>query len=74
MTSYFPPMLGIPGPTELFLIFLIVLLLFGGKRLPEIIRGVAAAIREFRKAFKPSDKNRAEDGGNKEGEKKGDGV
>ena len=37
------------GPTELFIIALIILLIFGAKRLPEIGKGIGGAIREFRK-------------------------
>ena len=40
------------GPTELILIFLAVLLLFGAKRLPEIAQGMGKGIREFKKAMK----------------------
>ncbi|UCD15831.1 MAG: twin-arginine translocase TatA/TatE family subunit [Candidatus Omnitrophota bacterium] len=40
------------GTAELLLIFLIVLLLFGASRLPEIARSVGKAIREFKKAGK----------------------
>ncbi|MBN1521950.1 MAG: twin-arginine translocase TatA/TatE family subunit [Candidatus Aureabacteria bacterium] len=40
------------GAGELVLIFLIVLLLFGAKRLPEIARSLGKAIREFKKAGK----------------------
>lgn len=42
-------MFGI-GFQELLLIFLIVLLLFGSSRLPEIARSLGKAIREFKKA------------------------
>lgn len=38
------------GPTELILILLIVLLLFGAKRLPEIANSMGKSIKEFRKA------------------------
>jgi sec-independent protein translocase protein TatA len=38
------------GPTELILILLIVLLLFGGKRLPDLAKGLGQSIREFKKA------------------------
>lgn len=38
------------GPTELILIFLIVILLFGAKRLPELAKGLGKSIREFKKA------------------------
>lgn len=40
---------GIGGP-ELLFIMLIVLLLFGANRLPELARGMGRAIREFKKA------------------------
>jgi sec-independent protein translocase protein TatA len=38
------------GPQELMIIFLIVLLLFGGKKIPEIAKGLGKGLREFRKA------------------------
>jgi len=44
-------MFGIGG-TELFFIFVIVLLLFGAKRVPEIARSFGKASREFKKARK----------------------
>ena len=40
---------GIGGP-ELLLIMFIVLLLFGGQKLPELARGLGKSIREFKKA------------------------
>lgn len=40
------------GTTELIVLALIVLLLFGGKKLPEFARGVGDSIKEFRKAIK----------------------
>jgi len=42
-------MMGI-GYQELIVIFLIVLLLFGGRKIPEIARGMGKGIREFKKA------------------------
>ncbi|GAB4342625.1 MAG: twin-arginine translocase TatA/TatE family subunit [Calditrichia bacterium] len=41
-------MIGGLGPTEIFLILLIVLLLFGAKRLPELAKGLGNGIREFK--------------------------
>jgi len=38
------------GPTELVLILLAVVLLFGAKKIPELAKGVGKAMREFRKA------------------------
>lgn len=44
------------GPTELILILLIVLLLFGAKRLPEIANSMGKSIKEFRKATDDAEK------------------
>ncbi len=38
------------GATEIFLIVLALLLLFGGKKLPELMRGAGRGIREFKDA------------------------
>ena len=40
------------GPTEIFVILVLVLLLFGAKRLPELARSLGQGIREFRKSVK----------------------
>ncbi|MBL4818603.1 MAG: twin-arginine translocase TatA/TatE family subunit [Deltaproteobacteria bacterium] len=44
-------MFGI-GPWELMVVFAIILLLFGGKRLPEIATGLGSAIKNFKQATK----------------------
>lgn len=41
-----------PGGTELIVIFFIVLLLFGGKKLPELARSMGSAVREYSTASK----------------------
>jgi sec-independent protein translocase protein TatA len=38
------------GTTELLIIFFVILLLFGAKKLPELARGMGKSIREFKKA------------------------
>ena len=38
------------GPMELVLIFLVILLVFGAKRIPEIAHGIGKGITEFKKA------------------------
>lgn len=43
-------LLGIPGGYELILIAFVILLLFGGKKLPELMRGLGKGIREFNNA------------------------
>jgi len=40
------------GPTEIIIVAAVLLILFGGKKLPEFARGLAETIKEFRKAFK----------------------
>ncbi len=37
------------GTTEILIVAAIILILFGGKKIPEFIRGIAEAIREFKK-------------------------
>ncbi len=43
-------MIGNLGTTELVLIGLAIILLFGAKKIPELAKGVGKGIREFRKA------------------------
>jgi sec-independent protein translocase protein TatA len=40
------------GTTEIILIFLVVLLLFGSKRIPEIAKGLGKGITEFKRAVR----------------------
>jgi len=49
-------MISMPGPFEIGLILLVVLLLFGAKRLPEIGRSFGNAIREFKDSFSKESK------------------
>jgi sec-independent protein translocase protein TatA len=42
--------LGSLGGSEMFLIFVVVLLMFGGKKIPELMRGLGKGIREFNNA------------------------
>ena len=61
--------MGRIGLGELVIIFLVVLLLFGAKRLPEIGRSIGEAIRAFNDSLKgPDDKKVKKD---EESEKKG---
>ena len=40
--------LGIVGPWEIVIIALIVLLLFGGKKIPELMRGLGKGVKSFK--------------------------
>ncbi len=44
--------MGRIGINELLLIFLIILLLFGASRLPQLARSIGKSLREFRKGVK----------------------
>ncbi len=48
--------LGIIGPWQIALIVVIVLLLFGGKKIPELMRGLGSGIKEFKDATKEEEK------------------
>ncbi len=43
------------GPLEIILIVLIVVLLFGARKLPELARGMGKSIKEFKKSVKEDD-------------------
>jgi len=62
-------LLSMPGGGEWILIFLAVLLLFGGKKIPELMKGIGNGIREFNEA-KEKVKTNLEEGMKKEEEKK----
>jgi sec-independent protein translocase protein TatA len=42
--------LGLVGPWQIVLVVVIVLLLFGGKKIPELMRGLGSGIKEFKDA------------------------
>ncbi|MET0298424.1 MAG: twin-arginine translocase TatA/TatE family subunit [Flavitalea sp.] len=54
-------MLSMPGGTEWLLIVLAVLILFGGRKIPEFMKGIGRGIREFNDA-KSNVKKEIEDG------------
>ncbi len=47
------------GPPEIIIIAIIVLLLFGGRKIPELMRGLGKGMREFKDAQKDDDKKTA---------------
>lgn len=47
------------GTTEWLIIAGIILFLFGGKKIPELFKGLAEAVREFKKAANEPEKERA---------------
>lgn len=47
--------LGIVGPWQIVLIVAVLLLMFGGKKIPELMKGLGQGIKEFKDASKPSE-------------------
>ena len=54
-------LLSMPGGSEWILIILVVILMFGGKKIPELMRGIGKGMREFNDA-KNNVKNEIEEG------------
>ena len=48
------------GPGQIFLILLVVLLLFGGRKIPELMKGLGKGIQEFKNASKEEEKEKEE--------------
>ncbi len=44
--------MGRMGPTEWIVILIVVLLLFGGKKIPELMKGLGSGVKEFKDASK----------------------
>ncbi len=43
-------LLGMPGWSQILLVVIAILLLFGGRKIPELMRGIGQGMREFKKA------------------------
>jgi sec-independent protein translocase protein TatA len=41
-------LLGMIGPTQVIIIVLVIVLLFGGKKIPELMKGIGRGVREFK--------------------------
>ena len=50
-------MFGKFGATEIIIVLVIVLLLFGGRKIPELMKGLGSGIKEFKKATKDEENN-----------------
>jgi len=49
------------GPTELLLIVLIVVIIFGARRLPELGKSLGEGIKNFKKSVSPKERNKDEE-------------
>jgi len=50
-------LIGGLGTPEILIIALVVLLLFGGRKIPELMKGVGKGIRSFKKGMNEDDEN-----------------
>ena len=53
--------LGMIGPWQIILILAIVLLLFGGRKIPELMKGLGKGVKEFKDATNPDADSDKED-------------
>lgn len=49
--------MGNIGFTEILIVLLILILIFGGKKIPELAKGIGEGIRSFKKALRGDDSN-----------------
>lgn len=54
-------LLGWFGTTEIIIIVLVILLLFGGRKIPELMRGIGKGIKEFRSGINEKEDGQEED-------------
>lgn len=54
-------LLGVMGPWQIAIILIIVLLLFGGKKIPELMKGLGKGIKEFKDGIAGEDETKEKD-------------
>jgi len=52
--------LGMFGPWEIVIIVLVIILIFGGRKIPELMKGLGQGMKEFKKATKEDDSENKE--------------
>ena len=53
--------LGMIGGPQVILIIAVVLLLFGGRKIPELMKGLGGGVKEFKKAMKEDEDQESKD-------------
>ena len=46
-----------PSPWQVIVVLIIVLLLFGGKKIPELMKGLGSGVKNFKKAIKDDEED-----------------
>jgi sec-independent protein translocase protein TatA len=62
--------MGAIGPMQIVLIVFVVLLLFGGRKIPELMRGLGKGMKEFKDASRDLTDDSSEDDNGESGDKK----
>ncbi len=53
-------LLGMVGPWQIVIIAVIILLLFGGKKIPELMKGLGRGVKEFKEGINPDEEKEKE--------------
>lgn len=61
-----PFVIGAIGPWQVALLILVAILFFGGRKIPELMKGLGQGIKEFKKATKDDDSPEKKSGESKE--------
>ena len=59
-------LLGMVGPWQIVIIAVIILLLFGGKKIPELMRGLGRGVKEFKEGINPDEEEEKKEKDKKE--------
>ncbi len=54
-------LLGMIGPWQIVIIAVIILLLFGGKKIPELMKGLGRGVKEFKEGINPEEEKEKEE-------------
>ncbi len=65
-------LIGLPGGWEWIIIVLVVVVLFGGRTIPELMKGVGQGMKEFKKARNEPQEQKKDPSNEKEPEQKDD--
>ncbi len=70
MNTFFLQQAGWIGTPEIILIVLAIVLLFGGRKIPELMHGIGKGVKEFKAGINEEPANKGENAENTSGEKK----